>query len=116
MSTFYFGTKTKFVLGTNPYYVQQMGVKKEANPLTAVPQSNELVEPKVKFHDREDLPALPVDMVTLKRAAKQDVVKIVEARLDESIQQRYYIEIFDNRTGKNVLPDQQNFCFLCQNK
>ena len=36
--------------------------------------------------------------------------------LDESVQQRYYIEIFDNRTGKNVEADQTEFRFLVQNK
>ena len=81
MSTFYFGDRTRFVLGTSPYYVQEVNARKQENELTAVPQSNAIVEPRVQYHEREDLPPLEVNLAPIKKEAARDVVKILDERV-----------------------------------
>ena len=81
MSTFYHGSRTKFVLGTSPYYAQQLDVKKQTNPLTETVQTNLVVEPETKYHAKENLPALDVDLKNIKKVAAADVVKDLGERV-----------------------------------
>jgi len=81
MSTFYHGSRTKFVLGTSPYYAQQLDVKKQTNPLTETVQTNLVVEPETKYHEKENLPTLDVDLKNIKKVAAADVVKDLGERV-----------------------------------
>ena len=83
MSTFYFQNAPEFVLGTSPYYVQQVSVKKQENPLTAVPASmaSGLDEKKVQYHDKEELPPLDVDLSGIKKSAAEKIVRVLNDRV-----------------------------------
>ncbi len=82
MSTFYHGTQTKFVLGTSPYYAQQMPTGKTAGTRGQDKvQTLAVVEPETKYHAQDNLPSLDVDLKQIKKVAAADVVNSLAARV-----------------------------------